>query len=70
MSQQASPRGTFLKVADSVRALIEDNLEMTELPSLAEVMREHGVSRGVAIRDLRRKVARSHAVTGRGEPAS
>ncbi|BCM68506.1 MULTISPECIES: GntR family transcriptional regulator [Streptomyces] len=50
MSQQASPRGTFLKVADTVRALIEGNPEMTELPSLPEVMREHGVSRGVAIR--------------------
>ncbi|AYN40710.1 GntR family transcriptional regulator [Streptomyces dangxiongensis] len=58
MSQQASPRGTFLKVADSVRTLIEGNPEMTELPSLAEVMREHGVSRGVAIRaygELRRE---------------
>ncbi|TWV51992.1 GntR family transcriptional regulator [Streptomyces misionensis] len=50
MSQQASPRGTFLKVADSVKALIQRDPEMTELPSLAEVMREHGVSRGVAIR--------------------
>ncbi|MFI0166759.1 GntR family transcriptional regulator [Streptomyces sp. NPDC017095] len=50
MSEQASPRGTFLKVADSVRALIEGNPEVTELPSLSEVMREHGVSRGVAIR--------------------
>ncbi|SED11392.1 regulatory protein, gntR family [Streptomyces sp. 3213] len=50
MSQQASPRGTFLKIADSVKALIEGDPEMTELPSLTEVMREHGVSRGVAIR--------------------
>lgn len=50
MSQQASPRGTFLKVADSVKSLIEGDPEMTELPSLAEVMREYGVSRGVAIR--------------------
>lgn len=50
MSQQVSPRGTFLKVADSVKNLIEDDPQMTELPSLAEVMRVHGVSRGVAIR--------------------
>ncbi|WP_020135850.1 GntR family transcriptional regulator [Streptomyces sp. 351MFTsu5.1] len=50
MSQQASPRGTFLKIADSVKVLIEGDPEMTELPSLTEVMREHGVSRGVAIR--------------------
>ncbi|SFY53200.1 GntR family transcriptional regulator [Streptomyces sp. F-1] len=50
MSQQASPRGTFLKVADSVKELIQRDPEMTELPSLSEVMREHGVSRGVAIR--------------------
>ncbi|MFF5407756.1 GntR family transcriptional regulator [Streptomyces misionensis] len=50
MSQQASPRGTFLKVADSVKALIQRDPQMTELPSLTEVMREHGVSRGVAIR--------------------
>jgi DNA-binding GntR family transcriptional regulator len=50
VSQQASPRGTFLKIADSVKLLIEGDPEMTELPSLAEVMAEHGVSRGVAIR--------------------
>ncbi|MFF9185512.1 GntR family transcriptional regulator [Streptomyces misionensis] len=39
-----------MKIADSVKTLIENNPEMTELPSLAEVMRQHGVSRGVAIR--------------------
>jgi DNA-binding GntR family transcriptional regulator len=50
MSQQASPRGTFLKVADAVRARIETDPDMTELPSLAEVMRDHKVSRGVALR--------------------
>ncbi|MEU5047380.1 GntR family transcriptional regulator [Streptomyces griseorubiginosus] len=50
MSQQASPQGTFLKIADSVKVLIEGDPEMSELPSLTEVMREHGVSRGVAIR--------------------
>jgi DNA-binding GntR family transcriptional regulator len=33
-----------------VKDLIEADPQMTELPSLAEVMLEHGVSRGVAIR--------------------
>ncbi|MFH8284705.1 GntR family transcriptional regulator [Streptomyces antibioticus] len=50
MSQQASPRGTFLKVADAVKARIAADPNMTELPSLAEVMRDHKVSRGVALR--------------------
>ncbi|MFJ3194176.1 GntR family transcriptional regulator [Streptomyces griseoviridis] len=48
--QHANPRGTFLKIADSVRKQIEDDPTMTELPSLADVMRDHKVSRGVAIR--------------------
>lgn len=50
MSQQASPRGTFLRVADAVKARITADPDMTELPSLAEVMRDHNVSRGVALR--------------------
>jgi DNA-binding FadR family transcriptional regulator len=50
VSQQASPRGTFLKVADAVKARITADPDMTELPSLAEVMRDHNVSRGVALR--------------------
>ncbi|MEV6616021.1 GntR family transcriptional regulator [Streptomyces sp. NPDC051051] len=50
MSQQANPRGTFLKIADSVKRRIEDDPTMTELPSLAEVMSDHKVSRGVALR--------------------
>ncbi|MCL7426912.1 GntR family transcriptional regulator [Streptomyces sp. YS415] len=50
MSQQANPRGTFLKIADSVKRQIEDDPDMSELPSLAEVMRDHKVSRGVALR--------------------
>ncbi|MFF0759473.1 GntR family transcriptional regulator [Streptomyces sp. NPDC003737] len=33
-----------------MKVLIESDPEMTELPSLTEVMRDHGVSRGVAIR--------------------
>ncbi|TXS76552.1 GntR family transcriptional regulator [Streptomyces sp. me109] len=50
MSQQASPRGTFRKVADAVRAQIESDPRMVELPSAADLMRDHGVSRGVALR--------------------
>lgn len=50
VSQQANPRGTFLKIADSVRKQIEDDPTMTELPSLAEVMSDYKVSRGVALR--------------------
>ncbi|MFJ8553807.1 GntR family transcriptional regulator [Streptomyces sp. NPDC093676] len=50
MSQQANPRGTFLKIADSVKRRIEDDPDMKELPSLAEVMRDHDVSRGVVLR--------------------
>ncbi|MFB8383074.1 GntR family transcriptional regulator [Streptomyces rubiginosohelvolus] len=50
MSQQASPRGTFLKIADAVRAKVDTDREMSELPSAAELMRDYGVSRGVALR--------------------
>ncbi|MFF3983629.1 GntR family transcriptional regulator [Streptomyces sp. NPDC001797] len=50
MSQQANPRGTFLKIADLLKKQFEDDPDMTELPSLAEVMRNHKVSRGVALR--------------------
>ncbi|PWS49971.1 transcriptional regulator [Streptomyces sp. FT05W] len=50
MSQQASPRGTFLKIADVVRGQIEADDEMVELPSAADLMRDHRVSRGVALR--------------------
>ncbi|MEV6793906.1 GntR family transcriptional regulator [Streptomyces sp. NPDC051320] len=50
MSQQVNPRGTFLKIAAVVRTQIETDDELSELPSAAELMREHGVSRGVALR--------------------
>ncbi|MEU6936674.1 GntR family transcriptional regulator [Streptomyces rubiginosohelvolus] len=50
MNQDASPRGTFLKIADVVRAQILADAEMLELPSAADLMRDHGVSRGVALR--------------------
>ncbi|MEV0928598.1 GntR family transcriptional regulator [Streptomyces spongiicola] len=50
MSQETSPRGTFIKIADAVKAEIDAKPEMAELPSAAELMRDHGVSRGVALR--------------------
>jgi DNA-binding GntR family transcriptional regulator len=50
VSQQVSPRGTFLKIAGLLKRQIADDPDMTELPSLAEVMRDHKVSRGVAVR--------------------
>ncbi|MER5531855.1 GntR family transcriptional regulator [Streptomyces sp. NPDC002677] len=50
MSQQASPRGTFLKVADAVRAEVNDDPEAKELPPVAQVMSAHNVSRGVVLR--------------------
>ncbi|MEV3993213.1 GntR family transcriptional regulator [Streptomyces sp. NPDC049837] len=50
MSQQASPRGTYLKIADAVKARVEANPDMTELPSAADLMRDYKVSRGVALR--------------------
>ncbi|MFJ3141485.1 GntR family transcriptional regulator [Streptomyces halstedii] len=50
MAQLGSPRGTYLKIAHAVRAQIDDNAQMSVLPSAAELMRDHGVSRGVALR--------------------
>lgn len=44
------PRGTFRKIADAVRDRIENDTTMTELPSASELMDEHGVSRGLAMR--------------------
>ena len=50
MSEQASPRGTFLKIADTLKADIEADPNATELPTLADVMERFGVSRGLALR--------------------
>ncbi|MFH9661654.1 GntR family transcriptional regulator [Streptomyces sp. NPDC017248] len=50
MPERVNPRGTFLEIADRVKKQIQDDADMAELPSLAEVMQAHGVSRGVAIR--------------------
>ncbi|MEU1849757.1 GntR family transcriptional regulator [Streptomyces sp. NPDC019990] len=50
MSEQSSPRGTFLKVADAVKSRIEADPNMSELPSAADLMRDYKISRGVALR--------------------
>ncbi|WP_328881802.1 GntR family transcriptional regulator [Streptomyces sp. NBC_00299] len=50
MAHQASPRGTFMQVAEAVKAKIEADPELTHLPSAADLMRDHDVSRGVVLR--------------------
>lgn len=50
MSQQASPRGVFLQIAEVVKAQIQANHQMTHLPAAADLMRDHSVSRGVVLR--------------------
>jgi DNA-binding GntR family transcriptional regulator len=50
VSQPTSPRGTFLQVAEAIKAKIEGDPEMRELPSAADLMRDHKVSRGVVLR--------------------
>lgn len=47
---QASPRDTYLQVAEVVKEEIKSNPQMTHLPSAADLMRDHGVSRGVVLR--------------------
>ncbi|MFW6722902.1 GntR family transcriptional regulator [Streptomyces sp. MAR4 CNY-716] len=47
---QASRRGTFLEIAEEVKAQIADDPEMTRLPTVAEIMERRGVSRGVVLR--------------------
>ncbi|WP_326678614.1 GntR family transcriptional regulator [Streptomyces sp. NBC_01237] len=64
VSRQASPRGTFLHVAEAVKAQIDADPAMAELPTLAELMAAHNVSRGVVIRAF--KVLKEE---GRAEPA-
>ncbi|MFF8317165.1 GntR family transcriptional regulator [Streptomyces bobili] len=47
---QASPRDTYLQVAEVVKVQIESNPQMTHLPPAADLMRDHDVSRGVVLR--------------------
>ncbi len=60
VAEQTSPRGTFLKIADALKAEIAANPETTELPTLATLMERHGVSRGVVLRAF--KVLREEGV--------
>jgi DNA-binding FadR family transcriptional regulator len=53
VAEQVSPRGTFLQVADRLKSQIKEDPEMTRLPTAADLMRDHGVSRGVALRAFR-----------------
>ncbi len=46
---QASPLGAYLKTAEAFRARIEADNGTAELQS-AEIMHDHGVSRGFALR--------------------
>ncbi|MEU8579094.1 GntR family transcriptional regulator [Streptomyces asoensis] len=47
---QASPRDTYLQVAEVVKAQIKSDTQMTHLPPAADLMRDHDVSRGVVLR--------------------
>ncbi len=48
-----SPRGTYLVVADALRTDLQAASEESALPSEAELMRRHGVSRTTVRRALR-----------------
>lgn len=70
MPQQASPRGTFLKIADVVRAQIEADDDMAELPAAVHGVLDSKPHGGVNIEvrqvrwgnpaDLSGFIARSH----------
>ncbi|MFE7039362.1 hypothetical protein ACFU9X_07900 [Streptomyces atratus] len=49
--QEASPRGTFLKIAEAVKTQIDANPAMTELPTLAVPSEEALVSELLAAAD-------------------
>ncbi|MGV9700811.1 GntR family transcriptional regulator [Streptomyces sp. NPDC003483] len=50
MSQAASPRGTFQQIADTLKIQIDEDQEMTALPSVSELVERYAVSRGVVLR--------------------
>lgn len=49
----ASPRGTYLVIAESLRTEIEDGEGSDALPSEADMMRSHGVGRNTIRRALK-----------------
>ncbi|MET4922309.1 GntR family transcriptional regulator [Streptomyces sp. PSRA5] len=52
MSQQASPRGTYLVIADRLRQEVEAGEYADGLPSEAELVASHGVARNTIRRAL------------------
>lgn len=66
MTQQASPRGTFLQIAEVVKAQIRADQHMTRLPAVGDLMRDHGVSRGVVLRAFKELQAAGVAEPVRG----
>ncbi|NNN36140.1 GntR family transcriptional regulator [Streptomyces sp. S3(2020)] len=66
MSQQGSPRGTFLQIAEVVKAQIQADPQMTQLPAAGDLMHDHGVSRGVVLRAFKELQADGVAEPVRG----
>ncbi|NEE12081.1 GntR family transcriptional regulator [Streptomyces sp. SID7499] len=66
MSQHASPRGTFLQIAEVVKAQVRADPQMAQLPAAADLMRDHGVSRGVVLRAFKELQADGVAEPVRG----
>jgi len=50
---QANPRGTYLRIADALRAEIGDGSQVKALPSEADLMEAHGVARSTVGRALK-----------------
>ncbi|MFE6173709.1 GntR family transcriptional regulator [Streptomyces sp. NPDC056464] len=50
---EASPRGTYLVISEALRREIEDGEARDTLPSEADLMRTHGVSRNTIRRALK-----------------
>ncbi|MGQ4367485.1 winged helix-turn-helix domain-containing protein [Streptomyces violaceoruber] len=50
---QASPRGTYLVIAEALRAEIQEGEGIGTLPSEADMMRSHGVGRNTVRRALK-----------------
>lgn len=50
---EASPRGTYLVIAEALRSAIEEGKEVDTLPSEADMMHSHGVGRNTIRRALK-----------------
>ncbi|MFC8792254.1 GntR family transcriptional regulator [Streptomyces cinereoruber] len=50
---ESSPRGTYLRIADTLRKSIENSVQGAPLPSEAALMQAHGVSRNTIRRALK-----------------